>query len=208
MRSLPWLRVVSLLLPLLSGAGATDEVDCKGMRVKQLRTFLAERGVKCEGCAEKADFLELCEKHKDTPIMEQPPKGPEPSVVDGQGEKSIDDILAGLKGMPGMEGIKMFSGDDLKNMNFEQMGKQFGGSGRQKKTKKQYRQELVDFYKRYDLPYTEEGVDKAMEKFKGKEEKMFDKLYQKYDAEIKAYYEKEDEKYKASAESAEDKDEV
>ena len=54
----------------------------------------------------------------------------------------------------------------------------------------------------------QEGVDKAMEKFKGKEEKMFDKLYQKYDAEIKAYYEKEDEKYKASAESAEDKDEV
>ena len=28
-----------------------------------------------------------------------------------------------------MEGIKMFSGDDLKNMNYEQMGNMFGGGG-------------------------------------------------------------------------------
>ena len=200
---------VASLLSLLSGAGATDEFDCKGMRVKQLRTFLAERGVKCEGCAEKSDFLALCEEHKDTPVVEQPePKEPEPPVGDGKGEKNIDDILSGLKGMPGMEGIKMFSGDDLKNMNYEQMGKQFGGGKRPRKTKSQYRRQLVDFYKRYDLPYAEEKIDTAMDKFKGKEEKMFDKLYQKYDAEIKAYNEKEDEKYKDTPETTEAADDT
>lgn len=196
--------VCLLLLSLLSGAGATDEVDCKSMRVKQLRTFLHQRGVKCEGCAEKSDFLALCEQHKDTPVVEEPepPKGSDPSVGDGKGEKNIDDILAGLKGMPGMDGIKMFSGDDLKNMNFEQMGKQFGGSGAaKKKTRSQYRRELVDFYKRYDITYTDEGVEKAMEKFKGKESSMFDKLHKKYDAEIKAYYDKEDQKYKESTDT-------
>ena len=69
----------------------------------------------------------------------EPPKGSDPSVGDGKGEKNIDDILAGLKGMPGMDGIKMFSGDDLKNMNFEQMGKQFGGSGAAKKKTRSFR---------------------------------------------------------------------
>ena len=44
----------------------------------------------------------------------------------------------------------MFSGDDLKNMNYEQMGNMFGGGGRSKsrKTRSQYRRELVEFYKR------------------------------------------------------------
>ena len=32
------------------------EVNCKGMRVKELRQFLGARGVKCEGCAEKVSF--------------------------------------------------------------------------------------------------------------------------------------------------------
>ena len=34
-----------------------------------------------------------------------------------------------------MEGVKMFSGDDLKNMNYEQMGNMFGGGGRSKSRK-------------------------------------------------------------------------
>eukprot|EP00239_Pterosperma_sp_CCMP1384_P007715 CAMPEP_0197846946 /NCGR_PEP_ID=MMETSP1438-20131217/4732_1 /TAXON_ID=1461541 /ORGANISM="Pterosperma sp., Strain CCMP1384" /LENGTH=131 /DNA_ID=CAMNT_0043458737 /DNA_START=288 /DNA_END=683 /DNA_ORIENTATION=+ len=40
------------------------------MRTKQLRTFLEERGVECKGCAEKSDFVQLCEESKDLPIIE------------------------------------------------------------------------------------------------------------------------------------------
>ena len=49
-------RMVGALLAagLLCCALAQDgAASCKSMRVKELRTFLAARGVKCEGCAEK-----------------------------------------------------------------------------------------------------------------------------------------------------------
>ena len=83
-------------------------------------------------------------------------------------------------------------------MNYEQMGNMFGGGSKPKrKTRKQYRRELVDFYQRYELPHTEEGVEAAMEKWKGREEKMFNALYKKYDGEIKAYWDKQDQKDKA-----------
>ena len=86
-------RCWATFLAFVLCCSADDEVDCKAMRVKQLRTFLHQRGVKCEGCAEKADFLHtaatrttdpthdrwlprlrnrlamrraLCEEHKDT----------------------------------------------------------------------------------------------------------------------------------------------
>ena len=36
------------------------EVNCKGMRVKELRQFLGARGVKCEGCAEKVSIRTVC----------------------------------------------------------------------------------------------------------------------------------------------------
>ena len=35
------------------------------------------------------------------------------------------------------------------------------------------------------------GVDAALDKWKGREERMFDKLYQKYDSEIKAKWDKD-----------------
>ena len=44
-------------------------VDCRGLPLKALRALVAERGAACNGCAEKQDFVELCEK------MQQPSKG-------------------------------------------------------------------------------------------------------------------------------------
>ena len=84
----------------------------------------------------------------------------------------------------------MFSGDDLKNMNYEQMGNMFGGGGRSKprKTRSQYRRELVEFYKRYSMEDKLDGVDAALDKWKGREDRMFDALYKKYDAEITKYW--------------------
>lgn len=92
---------------MLAAAAATDaDVSCEKMRVKELRLFLEDRGLRCEGCAEKADFVAMCEANKDAPLAEK--SSPSPSDAPKE-EKSIEDILAGLKGMPGMEGIKMFT---------------------------------------------------------------------------------------------------
>ena len=106
-------------------------------------------------------------------------------------EKSIEDIMASMKGIPGMEGIKMFSADDLKGKNFEQMGDMFGGGKPRSTTRAEHRQRLVDFYTQYGMTDKLDGVDAALDKWKGREERMFDKLYQKYDSEIKAKWDKD-----------------
>jgi len=197
------LRRACLAAALLCGALAQEEgaVDCKGMKVKQLRQMLAARGVKCEGCAEKADFLQLCEKEKDTPLL---PIKEEPAAPAEKDPKDVEDILKGMKGMPGMEGIKMFSGDDLKNMNYEQMGNMFGGGGgggrpKPRKTRTQYRRELVEFYKRYAMDDKLDGVDAALDKWKGREDKMFSALHKKYDADITKYWDSQRENDDAAA---------
>ena len=47
---------------LVGGALAQEgEIDCKRMKVKELRQMLAARGVKCEGCAEKVPSLQRCQ---------------------------------------------------------------------------------------------------------------------------------------------------
>ena len=187
--------MMPLLLLALVATAASDptpqEIDCAAMRTKQLRTFLHARGLKCEGCAEKADFVALCEANKDTPVL--PPKDTEePAMRVPKDDKNIDDILGSLKGMPGMEGIKMFTADDLKNMNPEQMGNAFGGGGssrsRPTKTRAQWKEELTTFYTRYGLESKVSGVDAALDKWRGREQKMMDVLYKKYDKEIKAHW--------------------
>ena len=92
----------------------------------------------------------------------------------------------------------MFGADDLKNMNFEQMGKQFGGGGgggggsKGRKSRSQYKDELTSFYNTYGMTDKMDGVDAALDKWKGREEKMMDALYKKYDAEIKTHWDKTD----------------
>lgn len=90
------------LLALIAGARADDEVNCAALRTKELRKFLDARGLKCEGCAEKSDFVQMCEENQDAPLVEKPKPAAEP-----KDDKNIDDILASMKGMPGMDGIKM-----------------------------------------------------------------------------------------------------
>lgn len=98
----------ALWLLALAAARAEEELECAAMRPRELRRFLDERGLACDGCAEKADLVAMCEANKDAPQKARPS---EPSEGGGEpkGEKNIEDILASLKGMPGMEGIKMFT---------------------------------------------------------------------------------------------------
>lgn len=182
----------ALTLLLCAGllASADEEVDCGAMKLKNLRLWLKARGLKCEGCAEKADYVALCEQNRDAPVQMTEPSGSEPAgggAAGGGGkDQSIEDLLAGMKGMPGMENIKMFSADDLKGMNAEQMGASMGGGNRGRRPRAEWRQDLVDFYTRYGLDDKLDGVDAALDKWKGREQRMMDALYKKYDNEIRA----------------------
>jgi len=120
-------------------------------------------------------------------------------------DQSVEDLLASMKGMPGMENIKIFGADDLKNMDPSKMADAFGGGGApprpKKQTRSQYRRRLVQFYETYGLTDKIAGVDAALDKWKGREEKMFDVLHKKYADVIDA-------KLAADAEEAETADEA
>jgi len=103
----------------------------------------------------------------------------------GEGEKSdadINDLLSKLKGMPGMENMKVFGRDDMDKMakgeSFENLGK---------KPTHDYRQELIDFYTKYGMEEKIDGVDAALAKWKGKEYKMMVALRKKYKDVIAAH---------------------
>mmetsp|Transcript_25247 Transcript_25247/g.57506 ORF Transcript_25247/g.57506 Transcript_25247/m.57506 type:complete len:89 (-) Transcript_25247:384-650(-) len=81
----------------------------------------------------------------------------------------------------------------MKNMNYEQMGNAFGGGKPKRSSRKEYRARLVDFYTRYGLTDKLDSVDAALDKWKGREEKMFTVLHKKYDDVIKEYWAKQDE---------------
>lgn len=88
-----------------------DAIACSAMKIKDLRELLARKGKVCEGCAEKSDFVTMCEDCKhlaDVPEAERPATTKKPpraaKAPEEDNKKSIDDILASLKGMPGMEG--------------------------------------------------------------------------------------------------------
>ena len=171
------------LLALLGAArGDDDGVDCAGMRTKELRKWLAARDLKCDGCAEKADFVALCENNRDAPLVQkdEPPAAGAKSRIrtpgDGKDPKDqdINDILKSMKGMPGMENVKMFTADDLKNMGSD------GWRASEVKPASEWRAELESFYKANGLDDKLAGVDAAMEKWKGREDKMMNAVRRKY----------------------------
>ena len=84
-----------LLVALL--VGADQEVDCSAMKTKQLRQWLAARGLSCSGCAEKSDFVNMCEANKAAPLVES--KLPEPELKDdgSQGDRTARDNVYSLR---------------------------------------------------------------------------------------------------------------
>jgi hypothetical protein len=44
------------------GADGSASVDYNKLKVKELKTLLDQRGVKCSGCTEKADFIKKCKE--------------------------------------------------------------------------------------------------------------------------------------------------
>lgn len=188
------MRVAPLLL-LLVGAALADDVACEAMKGKELRTWLTARGLECKGCSEKQDFVDLCNANKDAPLK----PAEEPGEMRTPGKKDpadIDELLKSMKGMPGMENLNVFTADDLKNMDPDRMANAFGGGGgggggrprkrKPKFTREEYRRQLVEFYTEYGLEHKLDGVDKALDKFAGREDQMMRQLYRKYEAEVAA----------------------
>merc|ERR1712195_125271 len=81
----------------------TTEEEIRKMRVKQLRKFLYDRDITCKGCAEKDDFVKLAIENREKPTKEEK-------------DKTLDELLASMKGMPGMGNFKMYGKDDIANM--------------------------------------------------------------------------------------------
>lgn len=101
---------VAGLIVVLAMHLARAEDACSAMKIKELKELLARKGKVCDGCAEKSDFVTMCEEvfHlADVPEAERPAikKAPRAAKApEDDKKKSLDDILASLKGMPGMDG--------------------------------------------------------------------------------------------------------
>ena len=66
-----FLCAASLVSALADEATA---VNCGSMSVKRLRVWLAERGLQCNGCAEKSDYVALCNANLEVPVLMKKPQ--------------------------------------------------------------------------------------------------------------------------------------
>lgn len=69
--SLAVVVVALATLFFLVNAEVTPE-DVRKMNIKGLKQFLSERGLTCDGCAEKRDYLDLALNNIDTPVVAKP----------------------------------------------------------------------------------------------------------------------------------------
>ena len=82
------LVVTSLLLPSLSSADAPPAEDAAAppadkpalskLKISALKAILASRGTSCDGCAEKADYVEKAWETRDLPTVSVTPTPPPP----------------------------------------------------------------------------------------------------------------------------------
>mmetsp|Transcript_75158 Transcript_75158/g.195840 ORF Transcript_75158/g.195840 Transcript_75158/m.195840 type:complete len:129 (+) Transcript_75158:89-475(+) len=105
-----------------------------------------------------------------------------------RGEKKdadLEDILAKMKGMPGMENIKVFGREEMDRMAKDGDYSGFGASP--SPPAYDCHKELTDFYTKYEMEDKKAGIDEACKKWKGKEYKMMVALRKKYKDVIAAH---------------------
>jgi len=113
-------------------------VDFNKMRTKELRRWLADRGLACKGCAEKDDFVKLALANKDAALVKKDPP-PEPEAKppsDEELQKLLDDLKRN-----GMGGFQAFSRDDLQNGRFNPGGFNGGNNFDAQAFAKQYQKD-------------------------------------------------------------------
>ena len=94
------------------------------MKIKELLALLTERGVECKNCrgAEKSHIIgqvrDAIHLPKNTKKAEDKKRNAAKarSGREGGKDEGVEDILAKMKGMPGMENIKVFGRDDIDKM--------------------------------------------------------------------------------------------
>mmetsp|Transcript_28231 Transcript_28231/g.67812 ORF Transcript_28231/g.67812 Transcript_28231/m.67812 type:complete len:233 (-) Transcript_28231:99-797(-) len=50
-------------------AAQAEVPDFSKMKIKEIKKFLSDRGVKCKGCTEKAEFIEVAVEHASYPVL-------------------------------------------------------------------------------------------------------------------------------------------
>jgi len=121
-----------------------DEI--KKMRIKEIRALLAERGLACSGCAEKADYEQLFFAKQAEPVKPpEPEKEKEPEAEFKRPERTaeernaeFDELLARMKSQGFGDGSfsnnmgkgTMFSQKDLENMTQEEIRAKLSVPGR------------------------------------------------------------------------------
>ena len=110
-------------------------------------------------------------------------------------DKAIEELLAGLKGQPGMENLHMMRGDEMEKMAAASEEEEEARKRREeaeaerknrpkkkrrpKNARELYRRRLVDFYHTYGL-HKVASVDDTLVKWYGREDQMFAELESKY----------------------------
>jgi hypothetical protein len=84
------------------------------------------------GCSEKKEFVDMAEANRDSPVVKAEPQQNE--QLEKEDQPNMDELLAKLKGFGG-GGAKVFTADDIKNMNFDDIARGAGGSGGKKDRK-------------------------------------------------------------------------
>ncbi|GAX78722.1 hypothetical protein CEUSTIGMA_g6160.t1 [Chlamydomonas eustigma] len=107
--------------------------DFSKMRVKELNAFLEERGVTCNGCAEKSDLIKRVEETFHLPIQSSSVIDDTAAASGDQNERTadrepltdekLDELLKGLGGAG--RGYKVFRPEDLKKFKKGDWEKKF-----------------------------------------------------------------------------------
>ena len=112
---------------------ASGDIDFNTMRIKELREFLADRGLSCKACSEKKELIEMAEANRDVPPLELEEKSDKFTRTKNP-SPNIDEVLEKLKsGGFGGSGAKIFTADDLKNMDFDKFRENGGKSKKRSK---------------------------------------------------------------------------
>ena len=150
-----------------TGGCAASMFDFSKMKVRELLAILADRGLECRGCAEKADYVAMARDNYHLPVVPKPEPAETETTADtgadkpfeGKSKEDVDRILRDL-GMGGYQptgdperdaimkkleasGIK-FAGannmpiDQLRNLEKTMSGiKKDGGAGKKAKAKRE-----------------------------------------------------------------------
>lgn len=102
MRQLLCLLIVCSLSVICLSDATVDEAAIKKMKIKEVRKFLDDRGVACDGCFEKADFVKKAVANMALPILDsRKPKVVNNDPIEKQWAPQVMEICEAETDKPG-----------------------------------------------------------------------------------------------------------